>query len=909
LHILILVCAAIGTASAEVAAQTRSMLTGVIRDDTGAVMPGVTVTLTSPSRVGGPKAAVTNAEGAYRLPDLSPGSYALTAELSGFQTVKRTGLEVPFAATLTVDLVLQIANVAETVIVTGAGPVVDVKSAAAAPTMTKELLENLPLATDQRLVVNLLELTPGMYGRSVFGSTRDTNNLTVDGVPLTHPQRGSIQGLYGINRNWLQEMQVVALGASAEYGEFTGSTTNFAFRSGGNLFTGLVDYWATVPGWVGDNRGNLTQTVRDRLRPAQVQKNWDITPQIGGPIKQDRLFFFVGADYSERRLLPFGGAIAFDDRWLRVITKMNWAVAPSVRVEGFVVPDLRRNSGGSGFSPLTVDRQPETGASYRKPQAIWGERLTWAIGNATLLEVRNSGLHYDERSEPTPPNSRSGPAPRQDQITRIFSANLPTYSDFLSGRDFIGASVTRYLDRSLGKSHELKFGTEFEQITNQQETGFPGGRSFQDIAGAPSLVTLWNGNVVEGTGRRTSLYAQDRWTLTDKLVVEPGVRATVNRGSVPDKGAVFRTTPVSSRIGAAFDVTGSHKTVLRAHYGRFHDALVTGSFEFMNTSGQAPRITARVVGPDDFLELNRFSPQGNLRIDPDLKQGRVDQYLFGVEHELGPGFSVQAQYIKRDFRDTAAFIDTQSRYESVQRPDPGPDGVRNTVDDGTPLTVFNLLNPGQASLLLTNPPEAFRRYNGLQLVLQKRYAETWQVLSSYTVSKTEGTVNTTQGESAAIGPDTGQSGVFANPNRAINRLGASETDFTHQLKVEGLYRAPLWGGVDVSSVFLLVSGAPFGRTVVVTGLTQGSETLRVEPRGTRRTDALKQIDLRFAKTIPLGARSRAMGIYAEIFNLANQGMPVIRLTDSVFDNSGANFGLPRNWIDARTFQAGLKLMF
>lgn len=892
---------------AVAAAQTRSILTGTITDSSGAALPGVAVTLTSPNLVGGPRNTVTSGEGIYRLPELPPGEYELAAELAGFQTIRRTGLQVPFAATLTVDLVLQVANLTETIVVSGAGPVVDVKSAAAAPTMGKELVENLPLALDQRLVVNMQELTPGMYGRSAFGSTTDTNNLTVDGMPLSHPQRGSIQGLYGIHRNWLEEVQLVSLGASAEYGEFTGTTTNFVIRSGSNRFDGLVDYWATVPR-LGDNRGSLAPALRQRLRPADVQANWDFTPQFGGPLKTDRLFFFASADYSERRILPFGGDVAWDDQWLRTVGKLNWAVAPGVRAEGFVAPDFRTYSGGAGGGPLTADRRPETAESYRKPQAIWANRVTWAVDGGTLVEFRNSGLHYDQRAEPSAPNSRSGPAPRRDQVTGISSVNLPSYQDLLSRRDLVGANVSKYVNGGLGLSHELKIGAEFERLSNRQETGFPGGRSFQDVAGVPSTVTLWDGNIVRGVGKRTSMYAQDRWTVTDRLVVEPGIRIGFHRGSVPEKGTVFNTTPISPRVGAAFDLFGDHKTVLRAHYGRFHDALVTGSFEFMDTSGQSPRITARVIDENTFVEINRFTPRGNLTVDPDLKQGYVDQYLFGVERELGAGLSLQAQVVKRNFDNIQAFVDTRSQYEAVQRPDPGPDGRPGTGDEGPAVTVYNLLNPGQASLLLTNPDNAHRRYHGLQLVAQKRYAERWQLLGSYTVSKTEGTVNTNQGESAAIGPDTGQSGVFVNPNRAINSFGSTETDFTHQLKFEGLYRAPLWGGVDVSAAYLVISGAPYGRTMVVTGLRQGNETVRVEPRGTRRTDALKQLDVRVAKNIPVGGGAD-VGVYVEVFNVMNQGMPVIRFSRAVLDTSGVNFGRPRNWIDPRTVQIGGKLSF
>jgi hypothetical protein len=150
---------------------------------------------------------------------------------------------------------------------------------------------------------------------------------------------------------------------------------------------------------------------------------------------------------------------------------------------------------------------------------------------------------------------------------------------------------------------------------------------------------------------------------------------------VPDRGTVFSTNPVSPRIGVAWDIARDHKTVVRAACDRIHEGLYTSAFEFMNTSGRTPRINARVVGPDTFVETNRTNP-GNGAVDDGLAHAYVDQYLVGIERELFPDFSLTLQYVRRNFADIWAVRDTGSQYAPVLGRDPGPDGQLNTSDDG-----------------------------------------------------------------------------------------------------------------------------------------------------------------------------------------------------------------------------------
>src|SRR4029453_9661868 len=141
-----------------------------------------------------------------------------------------------------------------------------------------------------------------------------------------------------------------------------------------------------------------------------------------------------------------------------------------------------------------------------------------------------------------------GPYPRVDESAN-YSVNTPYYYRADRNRNVTSATLTRYADKFAGKSHEFKFGFEFERSKIVNEYGYPGGRLYYDSGGAPYEVYLWDGYVVNATGKRASLYAQDTWTVTDRLTINPGIRFNLNRGSVPERGTVLKTNPISPRIG------------------------------------------------------------------------------------------------------------------------------------------------------------------------------------------------------------------------------------------------------------------------------------------------------------------------------------------------------------------------
>jgi hypothetical protein len=873
------------------AGQVRSdgQLRGTVRDSTGAIVAKATITIASAQLIGGAQTVLSDDEGRWRASSLPAGDYTVTVGAPALAAITRDRLRVAPGTTLVVDVTLDVAAVAERAQVDAARPVVDVTSAAVAFTLNETWLRGLPTS---RTFADLINLIPGVAGDQALGGSKKSNGLYIDGIDTTESSEQN--SWLRFTQNWLQEVQVVGLGAEAEYGLTTGVTAYGLVRSGTNRYAGLGEFWSVPSRWVGNNTRELSRSLQQQFASARVDAYWNVNGAIGGPLRTDQVWFFTGLDHTTNDSAPAGyqGDDAQQENDTRTIGKLTWNAWRGARVDGFVQGGRRRiaNYGLGRSTPA------EAASDYRQPQVSGNVRLTQSVGQTLLLDAQYAAYKSPEFIDPQG-GTKDGPPGHYDSLTGNYSVNGQFYSSENRWRQTTALAGTWY---GRGSNHEVKFGLQIEHAREETMFGLPGGRAYFDQGSIPDQVLIQDESLRRGDTARLTLYLQDRIPLGSHITLLPGLRVDRFHWSTAETRNVLATSPVSPRFGVAWDVRSNHRTVVRAHYGRYTDPAFAQPVLLTDYSRTPVQLVARVLGPDSFEILQRRDFR-NRALDSDIRHSYVDQFVGGVERQLGGNLAVLGQYIHREFRAFAAYAIDDASWTPVERLDPGPDGRFNTDDDGELFTVFARTLDGPGISRYTNLDNAWRQYRSGQFILRTTAAGPWQVQASYTRSQTRGSVPTNLHVNAGV-----RFTLDNNPNRLING-DVPGYDPTSEAKVLGLWRPARFGGWIASGVYRYLTGGAWGRTFVATNLPQGNETIRAEPRGARRLPAINQLDLHVEKTVRVGGRT--LGGYADVFNVWNQGVPDSEWGDAVNSNSGPNLGVPSLWRLPRQIRLGLRYTF
>ena len=758
-------------ATSAIAAQERfGGLAGVVTDSSQAPVPGVTVTATN-KQTGAARTTVTGSDGAYRIPDLEPGRYSVTIELTGFQKVQADDMLVLLGRTIDFPAVLKVGGLNEVVTVSAdAEKQIDLRSTTIAHNVTAEEFDRMPKA---RSFQDLALTSPGVNkgdiegGFQVNGASGAENSFTVDGVNTTSL-------LYGSSRQdtvfeYLQEVQVKTGGIAAEYGGALGGVISAVTKSGGNKYTGEAHYYfsgspisaSPVPRL---QLSPLDDTTVFNLQD-ETQKNLrnEVGGSLGGPIVRDRLFFFASVsprfirrtnDYlfsngtepgsisQEQTATQAFGKVTYGSRRLQANVSV---LATPIRSTGTLT--AYDGTGPQFLSSSLAGNAAQIPRGYDQDQTNVSGNVDYFISGGASISVRG-GIFRDNYKDTgvstttavvwnTPSIGVPG-VPGELQLPKG-SQNTPRVIITNKDQTETGFFQIDYNHAfNAAGSHLLKGGVGVRHTTNDVDSAYPGGyvllnwgTSFVNNSGVTDTGTYGYYEVNDRGTRGSvnadmpSLYVQDTWTLGNRLTLNLGVRTEKEtlpsfRTDIKDTAFEFGYgKKIAPRLGATYDVLGNGRLKAFGSWGRYYDwvkyELARGSF-----GGDTWLVNYRSLDTLDVYNLNLSNMPGR-----DLWGGVRDRRV--------PNFNTIDPDLKPMFQDsTNAGIE----YQLTPTTALGVNYVHNKLTraiedvgslDATGNEVYFAANPGEGVAQtmavngLTTPfptPKPLRQYDAVDVTHQ-----------------------------------------------------------------------------------------------------------------------------------------------------------------------------------------------
>jgi len=906
-------------------AQGVGAVGGTVTDQSGAVMPGATVTLSSPGVIGGDQNTVSDGTGAYQFTRLVPGTYSVKVELQGFRTVVQENIRVSADVTSRADLKLAVGDISETVTVAGAAPLLDTTSALNQTVMSREVLDTLPTARDIFSIARLAPaLTVGkldvggkdslMNSNNVFihGSTGAQQAFMIDGMDITS-YSGGIS--FTIDSFAYQEINYQGGNLPAERAA-AGVVSNVITKTGTNKFRGAAAANGTNSSLQSDN---LTPALKAQLLAgvpafaraanpniepgAKTLKLWESMVSYSGPVVKDRLWFVASGKLAEVDTLRVGsynadGSQLLDDNQLRnLLGKASWAVNNNNQLHftyGWVHKGRYHQAGGP-----TVTQFFDTAASFYNPSRNHYQLARWTSVLSPHV-VADVGFiqHYGQTNRLFQPDLvHPGDIPRFDSVTLINTV-APANEEINAGRRAeIAASLSW-----VAATHEVKFGYQFLRTVNERGnigiSNYPAGFRAVYRNGVPDSVNTYN--TPTDYTRKThenAYFIQDKWRATPKLTLNLGFRFETIYGWINGKGeqlcqqeTIFIAAQCfpavqgapdwkspTPRFSAVYDVTGDGRTALKFSANRYRGFLQGGAYpDLVNPiktvndtrawTGCAPGQTSGCdLNGDRIPQVNEFGPSTGFnlgttnRFADNVTWPKVDELSGELEQQLPGNLVVSFAYFYRK-----TFDQIGSRNVLVPPESYTPIGVTE-VSSGRTVTVYNQ-DPnlrGKFDVAYDNSPVLDESFHGLDISARKRLSSRWMVMGSATFGRNDTYIH-------------GQADLN-NPNFQNGR-GPEDLNIPVQLKLSGSYLLPY--NITFGASALHYTGWPDTNTVRVTSatarLTQVTQDIVVEPRGTTRKDNLNVVDINFGRTLTRGTYRIEPRV--EVFNLLNTGVITSRIT-------------------------------
>lgn len=838
-------------------AAAQSAIAGQVKDPSASVLPGVTVEVSSPALIEGKRVAVTDGQGRYSIVDLRPGLYTVAFTLEGFTRVAREGVELTSNFTASVDATMEVGSVQETITVSGAAPLVDVRQSNTTQTFTRDVLDSLPIGRsiwEQGNLVQGVRMTGSDVGGTQYGAdlqfeahgASSLHSATlIDGLGADNIQRDSSDNLKYYAEVGNQEVVFETSGQNAEFAA-GGVVMNMIPKDGGNTLSGNAYSGITDGSW---QSNNLTQRLKDRglASLGKLEQIFDYSVTQGGPIVRNKVWFFGALRYWGRKT-PV--ANSFYDDGSQFITESAF-LAPNPRLTYQATPtnkliwQIERSGPIVGprlqsparypavILPGQRGNDPETATQTRggrRPYGAWLAKWTLAASSKLLLETGYSNTFVLDGGSDVQP----GVTP-----DRVRKTDLDQGVTWDTNWQFV---AWRYLHEARSSvsyvtgSHKLKTGVQYKWGRSPINQEPPGDiNQIQYRSGVPNSVLVGNYPVkqVPVLNYDIGLFVQDSWTL-NRVTLNGGVRVEwVKAGTDEQIAPAGRFVPerrfpaaenlpkfgpnLAPRFGLAYDVFGDGKTALKFTAGQFYRrhtvtlaerlspmAPVTIALPWSDRDLQGRALGSNLDGvvQNNELDFGRLPANFGERrldtLDPNLKREYNIETAVSVQHELLRGISVSGGWYRRQFFNQ--YVD-----QNVQRAPTDWRGIDVVSPyNGEVFTVYDLRSTALLPLVdavITNSANNKTIYNGYEFAAQARLPQGGLVMVSSITERTM-TRLCDAGIQAAI-PDAAK-GTPDDPNLQrycdrFNLPGEFQVPFLSMIKVSGSY--PIGWGIRFGVVY------------------------------------------------------------------------------------------------------------
>jgi hypothetical protein len=928
-------------------ASSTGTIQGRVTDSQGAVLPGVTVTATSPALIQ-PQTTVASETGNYRFPAVPPGTYELSYELSGFNTLKRSGISITLGFTANVNVELALATLQETVTVSGASPVIDTSTTRVQQNFKMEQLQGLPNGRDMWA---LLAVTPSVQmsridvggnragtqtGYTAYGMSGQVRVL-IEGINTTEGTGGA--GFY-FDYASLEEAFVGTSGQSAEMPN-PGVQSQFIARSGSNQFQGeyhLDWYNSSMQGSNIPDEYTAPGAFNGspiRAHSNEIDRYYDHDINAGGPLKKDKLWMFgtYREQFNAVAQPNFQFDSTFNTKLWNPVGKLTYQVNQKNKLIGYFQWGQKEQPNRLPFSTYTYTSPDQT---YLQDSGSWVYKGEWngTVSDKLYLEARYGDFGY---YFPLIANSSEAFAWRDTGRTVLEGANQIWQLD--RDRKQYNLAATYFLDTGKG-THTFKMGGEMlkeaswegylQQFGGNIDHVYNNGNATEVTFDFPTATDAGKLSAHDQLTAKANLdqlgaFVNDTWSI-GRATLNAGFRYDRYRGWLPeqeqlggslaawaprfpslaaavqpktfDEVTFFTWNVAAPRVGLTFDLTGDGKTVLKANYGLYwhnpgasvassgnpNTAEKNATYTWTDTNGDR-----RWQPGEEGLQTDA-SLEGGLSVDPNIKAPYTHEASAWIERQLTDTMGLRAGFVYKTEDDIIRTLQPGRPLEAYtvpfDRADIGVDGISGTADDSV-IRMLGFPNAQEDNFpntqVVMNAPQ-FGRYKTFEMSMNKRYGNRWSGQAGFGY-----TMQQNFPENYPLNP---------------NRPGVQDRT-NWNFKAAASYDAV--AGIRISPVLRHQSGVNFARTVSITAprscACTATGTAYVEPADSNREDNIWVFDVRAEKQLTFGSRVR-LRLMFDAFNLANS-----HASETISRATGTSYLKPSAILAPRTARVGFRFIF